>query len=454
MTVMTPNTARPTRVLLPALLLTVWVPMDGRAQTAARTPSTRQQSGQTKPAEAPPDTDYAEPVPAVPPCIPGNRFAMPDLPDEWSHYTGYDGPLFSTRFNFVTIVDFNGFTQDADSETQVGEQRDEWDLRTTRLMLRGRMKFHHPVDYFISLEVKGDDHIVNDASKIGFTDFEISTEVGKLGRLKYGKIKEPFVYEMVGDAANLQQQERALSPFFTSRSIGFRLVKTFAGDSMSASAGWFNDWWTADQRFEDSGNEFAGRLTGVPYWSDGGANYLHLGVDWRYVGADEGTLQFRGRPESNVTDYYVDSGKLTADHANELNFESAWGSGPLFFSGEYSRAWVDARDSGDPHFWGTYIAASYVLTGEHRPYDKAVAYARRILPAHRWGAFEVVGRYSHVDVDGRLVRGGIFDRGTIGINWWATRRWKLGFDYGLIDLDRDGLNGVTHAFHSRIQWAY
>jgi hypothetical protein len=46
------------------------------------------------------------------------------------------------------------------------------------------------------------------------------------------------------------------------------------------------------------------------------------------------------------------------------------------------------------------------------------------------------------------------DRGTIGLNWWATRRWKIGFDYGVINLDRDGLHGLTHAFHTRMQWAF
>jgi phosphate-selective porin len=302
--------------------------------------------------------------------------------------------------------------------------------------------------------VKGQDHVQTDESQFGFTDIEFSTSVGRLGRLKYGKIKEPFVYEMVGDAANLQQQERALNPFFASRGIGFRLMKSFAADSMSWSIGWFNDWWVADQEFKDSGNNLAGRLTGIPHFTDDGANYLHLGLGGRYIGADKGTLRFRGRPESNVTAYYVDSGTIAGDHANELSLESLWGRGPFLMSGEYVRAWVDAPASGSPSFWGGTMVLSYVLTGEHRPYDKTVAYARRILPQRTIGAFEIVGRYSRVDVADALIDGGIFDRGTIGINWWATRRWKVGFDYGLINLNRDGLNGITHAFHTRWQWVY
>ena len=330
------------------------------------------------PAEPPHDTDYVPPPP-VPHRLPATDFVMPDVPDSWNTRTSYDGRLFSTAFSMVPLVDYNHFFQDDDSRQQVGEQDDEWDLRTWRLMVRGRLKFRHPVDYLISLEVKGQDHVQDDSSKIGFTDFEFATELGKLGRLHVGKIKEPAIYEMVGDAANLQQQERALSPFFASRGIGARLVKPFAKDSMSWSVGWYNDWWVTDQSFSRSGNDVAGRLTGVPYWADGGSNYVHLGVSARYIGADEGALRFRGRPESNVSDYYVDSGSMPGDHATELALESAWGRGPFFLTAEYARSQVDA-DAASPAFWGAYVVASYVLTGEHRPYDKKVAYARRVLP--------------------------------------------------------------------------
>jgi phosphate-selective porin len=406
-------------------------------------------------AQAVPDTDYAPPPPTVPARIPATDFLLPDLPDDATNYTSYDGRLFSTAFSLVPLVDYSAFVQDEDSKTQVGTQEDGWDLRTLRLMFRGQIKFRHAVDYFISAEVKGQDHVQEGSSQFGFTDFEVSTAVGKLGRLKFGKIKEPFVYEMVGDAANLQQQERALNPFFASRGIGLRLTKPFANDSMSWSVGWFNDWWIADQSLDRSGHNFAARFTGVPNFSDGGANYLHLGIGARYVGRDEGIVRFRGRPESNVTSYYVDSGEIAAAHANELSLESVWGRGPFLFVGEYAQAWViDAPDAGDPSFWGGSLVVSYVLTGEHRPYDKKVAYARRILPQHTYGAFEVVGRYSRVDIADGAIEGGIFDRTTVGLNWWATRRWKVGFDYGYIDLDRGGLRGITHAIHTRLQWVY
>ncbi len=214
-----------------------------------------------------------------------------------------------------------------------------------------------------------------------------------------------------------------------------------------------NDWWIEGEPFNGSGNQFSARLTGLPVWSADGLQYLHLGVSARYSGANDGTLRFRGRPKSNVSSYYLDSGELTADHANELGLEAIASSGPFFFTSEFVRANVDACN-GRSRVLGTYVTASYVLTGEHRPYDRAVAYARRIMPRGRWGAWEVVMRYSHVDIDDAEVRGGIFDRGTVGLTWWATRHWRLSIDYGLIDLDRSGKHGITQTVHPRFQWVY
>jgi phosphate-selective porin OprO/OprP len=150
----------------------------------------------------------------------------------------------------------------------------------------------------------------------------------------------------------------------------------------------------------------------------------------------------------------VDTGKIQAEHATNTSVEGLWNRGPLSLLSEYARARVDSPATGDPSFWGGYVTVSYVLTGEHRPYDPKVAYARRVLPQGRWGAWEVFARYSHIDLDDALVAGGTMNKGALGVTWWATRRWKIGFDYGLTDLDRFGAHGWTNGFHTRLQWTY
>ena len=48
-------------------------------------------------------------------------------------------------------------------------------------------------------------------------------------------------------------------------------------------------------------------------------------------------------------------------------------------------------------------------------YDRTVGYARRVMPTGRWGAPEIVARYSNVDLDDDAVHGGNFDRIYIGV---------------------------------------
>jgi phosphate-selective porin len=406
-----------------------------------------------------PDSDYIpadkpEPTAAAPPHLPATAFVMPDVPDDWNRATTYDGRGLSARFSMPIVIDYTAFTQDSNSVDQVGEQVDQWDLRTIRLMSVGTLKLRHPVHYFVSVELKGPDHVLSGQSDVGFTDWYVATSLGRFGQVRYGKSKEPFTYELVGDSANLAFQERMLTPFFVTRGIGVRFDKTMAGNRMSWSAGWFNNWWVEHKSFDSSANDFAGRLTGLPYLAKNGDTYLHLAVGLRYAGNTEGTMQFRGRPESATADYYVDTGTFQAEHAIETSVEGLLNRGPLSVVSEYARARVDSPASGDPTFWGEYVTVAYVLTGEHRPYDQKVAYARRILPQGRWGAWEVFARYSHIDLDEAPIAGGTMDKGAFGFNWWATRRWKVGFDYGLTNLGRFGTHGWTNSFHPRIQWVY
>ena len=155
-----------------------------------------------------------------------------------------------------------------------------------------------------------------------------------------------------------------------------------------------------------------------------------------------------------MIDNYVDTGEISARYARQISLEGLYNTGPFSVLTEYVHAWVNSSATGNPEFNGWYITGSYVLTGETRPYDKRVGYARRIIPKSRWGAVELVGRFGYVDLDDTLVKGGKMKTWYAGANWWMSRQWKFGMGYGLVDLDRFKVTGRTQKLFARVQWIY
>jgi phosphate-selective porin OprO and OprP len=408
----------------------------------------RAQSEESDPA---PVLGEFEAAPLPPPEKP---FLVPDVPQSILDQAQIKERWFTIKFGAAAVFDYTGFSQNAASVSQVGRQEDQFQVRDLRLMLRGTLGTDYKVNYFVAGVYKGFD--TDPEKKWELVDLWFAFPLGSPAtKLTLGKTKETFDYEMVGDSANLPQQERVMSPFFVSRNVGAKLSQVFGADQrMTLSGGVFNDWWVSGDALSDSGTDVSARFTGLAWDQPDGKRFLHLGLSGRYAGADNNTLRYKGRPESNVTDNYVDTGNLPGDHAWHLGLEALWNEGPFSVLAEYNRAWVNSSASGDPSFYGYYVTASWILTGETRPYDRTVGYARRIMPKGRWGAPELVARFSHEDLDDGVVQGGKLDKTYLGINWWATRRWKVGFGWGHTWLDRFGTTGVTDSYLTRLQWIY
>ena len=110
--------------------------------------------------------------------------------------------------------------------------------------------------------------------------------------------------------------------------------------------------------------------------------------------------------------------------------------------------------SGDPRFTGYYGTASWILTGESRPYVRQRRLRRRRRPAAPLGRRELALRYSHLDLTDGALDGGELDKWSFNLSWWASAQWKIGLSYGDADLDRGGLTGNTKMMLARIQWLY
>ncbi len=359
---------------------------------------------------------------------------------------------FSINIGAGTILDYTFFDQNTPSLLQVGIQEDQFEVRILRTAVHGRFNLLGHWNYLFICEynefVKDTS---NDFCEVQNLQFTYSLPES-LGYISFGKMKEAHVYEMVGDSANLPHHERILSPFFKARNIGIRYDNTYAKKRGTISLGWYNNWLEEKRSFSDNGNQFSMRVTGLPYISSDNESYLHLGSSIRYNGGDSKILRYQGTPGSNVADDYVDTGELEADHALEVNFEFLWSYKGYSILSEYTQATLSSTSLDNATLNGYYVTGGWVLTGESRPYDKNVGYARRIIPKKSYGAVELIARYGNVDLDDGKVQGGHFRKWMVGANWWMDRHWKTSISYGDVDLNRFDTHGRTKMLLLRLQW--
>jgi phosphate-selective porin OprO and OprP len=180
---------------------------------------------------------------------------------------------------------------------------------------------------------------------------------------------------------------------------------------------------------------------------------LHIGGDAEWLIqpphnliAGTQTLTLSDRPELRIDPTtLVSTGAVAGvSGAQVYSAEAAGTYGPLFFQGEYFWYNVD-RNAFAPlpslKFQGGYAEAAYVLTGETRPYNPGSASYGGIVPANPfslagggWGAWEIAGRYSTIDLNDQLaaangVTGGRQTVYTVALNWYVSRNVRLMFDY-------------------------
>jgi phosphate-selective porin len=152
-----------------------------------------------------------------------------------------------------------------------------------------------------------------------------------------------------------------------------------------------------------------------------------------------------------VSTNYVDTKAFSGSHQWNLGIEQLWSLENFSVLLEYIHNW-SKTPGGTEQFNGYYVTGSYILSGEARPYDNRAAYARRVKPDSKSGAWELWLRLGKVDLDSRNIVGGTNVRYTLGLNWWATQHWKLGMSYGISNLYKNNLVGVTNSFQWRLQW--
>jgi phosphate-selective porin OprO/OprP len=180
---------------------------------------------------------------------------------------------------------------------------------------------------------------------------------------------------------------------------------------------------------------------------------LHIGGDAEFLirpphnlitGAQ--TLTLSDRPELRIDPTtLISTGAMAGVSAAQVyNVEAAATVGSLFLQGEYFWYNVERRaipGLRDVKFEGGYAQAGYILTGETRKYNPGSASYGGVVPDHPfsldgggWGAWEIAGRFSTMDLNDQLanangVAGGRQNVYTLALNWYVNRNVRFMFDY-------------------------
>ena len=366
----------------------------------------------------------------------------------------------------VALDRMNWLSQDAATEAQFGDlnEYDGGEIRAFRFGLVGTLNFKKPWVYVIAGASNAFDKgfETEDQDNITLFDWRLDIPFFKNSVMSIGKQKEPISMERLTGMVFLPWQERSAvaDALLPSRNVGI----VWSGSSPERYSSWafgvFNDWFDASQDFEESAEQFVGRLTWAPFRSEDDSNLLHLGLGYRYSDAKEG-FRFQSEPEFNKSPAFVDTGfgtdggLLQADDTAAYNMEIAWRKGPFWLTSEYFRTDINNLSLGNPEFDGYYVSASWILTGEMRPYNKksglfgSVPIARTVYQGGK-GAWEVAARYSDVNLTDGLVEGGDTQIASLGLNWWLTPFFSLGVNYRYIWNTLDGVEGNSSGFMTRI----
>lgn len=260
-------------------------------------------------------------------------------------------------------------------------------------------------------------------------------------------MKEPMSLERNMGMVFEQFMERPmhLDAFLPSRNTGVSISDMVVDQKVTWRVGIFNNWIEQDDiSFSEMSTQYIGRVTTVAYEDIEAKRLLHLGAGYRYSDGKWGYAHYKVGPEQSFVGKWVDTGLLPIDSTGTVNLEMTYLDGPLWLAAEYTSVDVESPTIGNPTFGGYHVSANYMLTGEHRGYNKRRAVVRRVIPnqdytSGGWGALGLSARYSTIDLTDGLVEGGEMEVSSLGLIWYTQKASQFHLQWARATLEGNDL---------------
>jgi phosphate-selective porin OprO/OprP len=372
----------------------------------------------------------------------------------FSSWNQYEGKYFTARAGGGFLYDTTAYAQDRQSKKQFPLEF-SYKIRDFRLLLAGKFpEFKRSVTYSFG--------IMYDAPTRSWLIRQTGIMIAlseKWGNLFIGRTKEGFSLNKVMTGYDGWTMERATINDATVPILadGIKWLGYLPKYGFMWNIGYYNDIFSKGQSFSSYSSQEVARLAWLPIRAVSDTHsLLHLGINLRYGKPTENALRLRSRPEAFPAPFFVDTGKFPATSTFMTGPEVYYRRRNWLFGSEYWIQKVSSSSTRNPFFSGGDVAAVWVITGETRTYNTVGGFFRAVIPKKPVfsggpGAWELVSRYSYINLDSGPISGGRFGRFTEQLNWYLSRYVRLELNYGYGHLDRFGLRGNTQFFQTRIQ---
>ena len=312
-------------------------------------------------------------------------------------------------------------------------------------------------------------------------------EVPIVGNVRVGNQKEPIGLEHLTSSRYLDFMERSFNqdaytgPFNNGFTPGISIYDHFGDDhrGMWHLGVYKNVVNVFTYGATDGAYAVDGRLTYLLWEECEGRQLLHVGGSYSHRDPQNDSLRIRSRGSLRngpgaINPVFADTSGFLADSQDLAGAELSMVLGPFQVQSEFmASSATDARNTANTVNYGTYfttgyyVMASWFLTGEHREYEKKTASFGRVIPNRNsrffppdceergFGAWQILARYSALDLNDNGLNGGQIWDCTIGVNWFLNPNLKVQANY--VYMDRNSLGsptspgqGTIHGFGMRL----
>lgn len=351
----------------------------------------------------------------------------------WSNGMKVESSDGAFKFKFGGRVqnDWAAFFEDDGIKDSIGASANGTEFRRARLFSSGQI--YHNVKYKLQLDFGGGAVKLKDA-------YIMITKIPVIGFIQIGHFKEPMGFEEITSSKYITFMERSLTAEnVPSRNTGFLIGNSTSGERLSFNLGVFKD---ADsygnvKGLQDKYNVTA-RVYGLPVYDADNNKILHLGAAYSYRNQQNNEYEFESGPEAHLANDYLSTGTVTdAKTLQLIQAEAVFISGSLSLKSEMVHSRVDIGDSPsriDFNHTAFSGMASYFLTGESKKYATSGEFSR-VKPKRNFdgqggvGAWEVALRYSAMNLNSTVVRGGELGNITFGLNWYLNPATRIMTNY-------------------------